>query len=34
MEARVEMSVPQDNVQVVAKAHRRVFTAEYKRRTS
>src|SRR5262249_26274816 len=31
MEARAEMSRT-DNVQVVAKARRRVFTAEYKRR--
>src|SRR5262250_678746 len=32
MEARAAMSMPEDNVQVVAKARRRVFTAEYKRR--
>jgi len=32
MEARAEMSMTGDNVQVVAKARRRVFTAEYKRR--
>lgn len=32
MEARGEMSISEDNVQVVAKARRRVFTAEYKRR--
>ena len=32
MEARAEMSMTEDNVQVVAKARRRVFTAEYKRR--
>lgn len=32
MEARAEMSMREDNVQVVAKARRRVFTAEYKRR--
>jgi transposase len=31
-EARAEMSMTEDNVQVVAKARRRVFTAEYKRR--
>jgi hypothetical protein len=31
MEARAAMSVTEDNVQVVAKARRRVFTAEYKR---
>jgi transposase-like protein len=32
MEARGDMSVTESNVQVVAKARRRVFTAEYKRR--
>jgi len=32
MEARVEMPMTEANVQVVAKPHRRVFTAEYKRR--
>ena len=32
MEARAAMSMPEDDVQVVAKARRRVFTAEYKRR--
>ena len=31
MEARVEMGVTPENVQVVAKPHRRAFTAEYKR---
>jgi len=32
MEARGEVSTTGEDVQVVAKAHRRVFTAEYKRR--
>lgn len=32
MEARGEMPMTEEDVQVVAKAHRRVFTAEYKRR--
>jgi transposase len=32
MEARVEVPTTEADVQVVAKAHRRVFTAEYKRR--
>jgi len=32
MEARAEMSMTGNDVQVVAKARRRVFTAEYKRR--
>jgi len=32
MEARVEMPMTSEDVQVVAKARRRVFTAEYKRR--
>jgi len=32
MEARVEVPMTKEDVQVVAKAHRRVFTAEYKRR--
>src|SRR2546427_12102033 len=32
MEARVEVPTTGEDVQVVAKAHRRVFTAEYKRR--
>src|SRR5262245_57496294 len=32
MEARAAMSMTEDKVQVVAKARRRVFTAEYKRR--
>jgi transposase len=32
MEARVEVPTTGKDVQVVAKAHRRVFTAEYKRR--
>jgi transposase len=32
MEARAEMPMTEDIVQVVAKARRRVFTAEYKRR--
>jgi len=32
MEARVEMAVTPENVQVAAKPHRRAFTAEYKRR--
>jgi transposase-like protein len=32
MEARGEVPMTQEDVQVVAKAHRRVFTAEYKRR--
>jgi transposase-like protein len=32
MEARVEMPMTGEDVQVVAKPHRRVFTAEYKRR--
>ena len=34
MEARVEMGVTPENVQVVAKPHRRAFTAEYKRGSS
>ena len=32
VEARVEMPMTQENVQVVAKPHRRRFRAEYKRR--
>ena len=32
MDARVEMPVTQENVQVVAKPRRRTYTAEYKRR--
>lgn len=32
MEARGEVSMTSEDVQVVAKPHRRVFTAEYKRR--
>jgi transposase-like protein len=32
MEARVEVPMTGEDVQVVAKPHRRVFTAEYKRR--
>ncbi len=32
MEARVEVPMTGNDVQVVAKPHRRVFTAEYKRR--
>ena len=32
MEARVEVPMTEEDVQVVAKPHRRVFTAEYKRR--
>jgi transposase-like protein len=32
MEARGEVPMTKEDVQVVAKAHRRVFTAEYKRR--
>ena len=32
MEARVEVPTTGEDVQVVAKPHRRVFTAEYKRR--
>jgi transposase len=32
MEARVEVPMTEEEVQVVAKPHRRVFTAEYKRR--
>ena len=32
MDARVEMPVTQENVQVVAKPRRRTYPAEYKRR--
>ena len=32
MQARVEMPMTEEDVQVVAKPHRRVFTAEYQRR--
>ena len=32
MEARVEVPMTGKDVQVVARPHRRVFTAEYKRR--
>src|SRR3972149_816626 len=32
MEARVEVPMTEEDVQVVAKPHRRIFTAEYKRR--